>query len=175
MCVCIVSLFSRVQLFVNLWTAASRFFCPWDSPGKNTGVGCHFLLQEIVPTQRMNLCLLQLLHCRQFLYHWAMRKPYTHTHIHTHTCLYVCICVCICICVCMCICIYKTFIHTCAHMCVCIHMHTHVCVCVHTCMCMYMCLNMYKWIYAHKCVSVCVYLYMCVYNWNIYFSFWNPL
>ena len=23
----------------------SRLFCPWDSPGKNTGVGCHFLLQ----------------------------------------------------------------------------------------------------------------------------------
>ena len=22
-----------------------RLFCPWDSPGKNTGVGCHFLLQ----------------------------------------------------------------------------------------------------------------------------------
>ena len=22
-----------------------RFLCPWDSPGKNTGVGCHFLLQ----------------------------------------------------------------------------------------------------------------------------------
>ena len=23
----------------------TRFHCPWDSPGKNTGVGCHFLLQ----------------------------------------------------------------------------------------------------------------------------------
>ena len=23
-----------------------RPFCPWDSPGKNTGVGCHFLLQN---------------------------------------------------------------------------------------------------------------------------------
>ena len=28
-----------------------RLLCPWDSPGKNTGVGCHFLLQGIVPTQ----------------------------------------------------------------------------------------------------------------------------
>ena len=27
----------------GLWPA--RFLCPWDSPGKNTGVGCHFLLQ----------------------------------------------------------------------------------------------------------------------------------
>ena len=28
-----------------------------DSPGKNTGVGCHALLQEIFPTQGSNLCL----------------------------------------------------------------------------------------------------------------------
>ena len=27
------------------------FLCPWDSPGKNTGVGYHFLLQGIFPTQ----------------------------------------------------------------------------------------------------------------------------
>ena len=33
-----------------------------DSPGKNTGVGCHDLLQGIFPTQRRNLCLLHLLH-----------------------------------------------------------------------------------------------------------------
>ena len=34
----------------------------WDSPGKNTAVGCHFLLQGIFPTQGSNLCLLCLLH-----------------------------------------------------------------------------------------------------------------
>ena len=33
-----------------------------DSPGKNTGVGCHALLQGIFPTQGSNLCLLNLLH-----------------------------------------------------------------------------------------------------------------
>ena len=32
--------------------------CPWDSPGKNTGVGCHFLLQGIFLTQGSNLHLL---------------------------------------------------------------------------------------------------------------------
>ena len=32
----------------------ARLFCPWDSPGKNTGVGCHFLLQGIFLTQRSN-------------------------------------------------------------------------------------------------------------------------
>ena len=25
----------------------TRLPCPWDSPGKNTGVGCHFLLQHM--------------------------------------------------------------------------------------------------------------------------------
>ena len=40
----------------------SRLLCPWDSPGKNTGVGCHFLLQRIFPTQGSNPCLLCLLH-----------------------------------------------------------------------------------------------------------------
>ena len=38
-------LLSRVQLFVIPWTVATRLFHPWDFPGKNTGVGCHFLLQ----------------------------------------------------------------------------------------------------------------------------------
>ena len=36
--------------------------------GKNTGVGCHFRLQGIFPTQELNPCFLCLLHCRQILY-----------------------------------------------------------------------------------------------------------
>ena len=36
--------------------------CPWDSPGKNTGVGCLALLPGIFPTQGPNLHLLCLLH-----------------------------------------------------------------------------------------------------------------
>ena len=36
-----------------------------DSPGKNTDVGCHALLQGIFPTQELNPCLL---HCKQILY-----------------------------------------------------------------------------------------------------------
>ena len=46
----------------------ARLLCPWDFPGKNTGVGCHFLLQGVVPTQGSNT---RLLHYRQFLDHWA--------------------------------------------------------------------------------------------------------
>ena len=39
-----------------------RLLCPWDSPGKDTGVGCHFLLWGIFPTQGSNLHLFCLLH-----------------------------------------------------------------------------------------------------------------
>ena len=30
---------------MTYWIIAIRFLWPWDSPGKNSGVGCHFLLQ----------------------------------------------------------------------------------------------------------------------------------
>ena len=43
----------------------ARLLCPWDSPGKNTGVGCHALLQGSFLTQELNQ---GLLHCRQILY-----------------------------------------------------------------------------------------------------------
>ena len=43
-----------------------RLLCPWNSPGRNTGVGCNFFLQGIFPSQGLNLALL---HCRQILYH----------------------------------------------------------------------------------------------------------
>ena len=44
----------------------TMILCPWDSLGKNIGVGCHFLLQGIFPTLGLNL---GLLHCRRILYH----------------------------------------------------------------------------------------------------------
>ena len=52
----------------------ARHLCAWDFPSKNTGVGCHFLLQGIFPTQRSNPCLLCLLHWQAdffffFFYH----------------------------------------------------------------------------------------------------------
>ena len=42
-----------------------RILCPWDFPGKSTGVDCDFILQGIFSTQGSNL---DLLHCRQILY-----------------------------------------------------------------------------------------------------------
>ena len=48
------------------WTGTPpRLLYPWDSLGKNTGVGCHFLLQRIFLTQKSNPGLLQ---CRQIFY-----------------------------------------------------------------------------------------------------------
>ena len=44
----------------------ARLLCPWNSPGKNTEVSCHFLLQDIFLTQGSNP---GLPHCRQILYH----------------------------------------------------------------------------------------------------------
>ena len=43
----------------------ARFLCPRDFPGKNTEVGCHFLLHGIIPTQGSNLSLL----------HWQADSP----------------------------------------------------------------------------------------------------
>ena len=41
----LLSHFSCVQLYATHRRQPTRLRCPWDSPGKNTGVGCHFLLQ----------------------------------------------------------------------------------------------------------------------------------
>ena len=59
---------SRSVVPDSLWPHGlqpTRLLCPWNSPSRNTGVGCHFLLQGIFPTQGSNL---GLPHCRQTLY-----------------------------------------------------------------------------------------------------------
>ena len=43
----------------------ARLLCPWNFPGKNTGVGCHALLQGIFLTQGSSLCFLN---CREILF-----------------------------------------------------------------------------------------------------------
>ena len=49
----------------------TRLLCPWNSPGKNTGVSSHALLQGIFLTQGSNP---GLLHCRQVLYHLSHQE-----------------------------------------------------------------------------------------------------
>ena len=63
----------------------TRLHCPWNFPGKNTGMGCHFLLQIIFLTQGSNPCLLHLLHWQaDSLPLVPPRKP----RIMTNTCSY---------------------------------------------------------------------------------------
>ena len=75
---------SRSVMSDSLWPHGlqpTRFLCPWDFPGKNTGVGCHFLLQGIFQAQGSNP---GLLHCRQMLYPLSHQgSPY----------MYICVCI----------------------------------------------------------------------------------
>ena len=55
-CLCVCSVVSA-----SLWPCGlqpPRFLCPWDFPGKNTEVGCHFFLQGIFLTQGLDSYLL---------------------------------------------------------------------------------------------------------------------
>ena len=61
-----VKLFSRVQLFATPWTIAYQVPLSMGFSRQEYWSGCHFLLQEIFPTQGLNL---GLPHCRQMLYH----------------------------------------------------------------------------------------------------------
>ena len=57
----------HARLFVTPWIiACTKLLRPQDFQGKSTGVGCHFLLQGIFPTQGLNPGLSL---CRQTLYH----------------------------------------------------------------------------------------------------------
>ena len=67
------------DFFWPLGEKPARFFYPWHSPLKNTGMDSHFLLQGIFPSQGLNL---GLPHCRQILYclsHQA--SPYYQIHV----------------------------------------------------------------------------------------------
>ena len=64
MCLCVCrSVVSDSLQSRGLWPVSLLY--PWNSPGKNTGVGHHSLLQGIFPTQGSNL---GLLHCRWIFY-----------------------------------------------------------------------------------------------------------
>ena len=48
----------------TLWLHPTRLPCPWNSPGKNTRLGCYSFLQGIFPIQGSNPACL---HCRQIM------------------------------------------------------------------------------------------------------------
>ena len=69
-CVCACSVTSVSSSLQAYGLQLATLLCPWDPPGKNTGVGCYILLQGTFPTQTQgsNLSLLHLLHCSWILY-----------------------------------------------------------------------------------------------------------
>ena len=78
-CVCVCVCVSWVSQLCptlpahGLWP--TRLLCPWTFSGKNTEVGCHFLLQGIFPTQGSDSHLLHLLHWQvDFFYPWTTRE-----------------------------------------------------------------------------------------------------
>ena len=58
---------------------SSRFLCPWNSPGKNSGMGFHSLLQGIFLTQGSNS---GVLHCRQILYCLSHQENIMHKYLY---------------------------------------------------------------------------------------------
>ena len=61
-CTCVLSRWVTSNSLQPHRLQPTRFFCPWDPPGKNPGLDCHALLQGTFPTQGSNLHLLHLLH-----------------------------------------------------------------------------------------------------------------
>ena len=69
-----VKSFSLVRLFATPWTVTHQTPPSMGFSRQDTGVGCHFLLQEIFPTQGLNP---SLLHCRQTLYRLSQITKYS--------------------------------------------------------------------------------------------------
>ena len=64
-----------------MWPA--RLLYPWDSPGRNTELGCHFFLQGIFPTQEWSP---GLLNCRQILYRLSYKGSPSSINEHSNHC-----------------------------------------------------------------------------------------
>ena len=88
---CHIKKFTDIVVSDSLWPFGlepTRLLCPWDSPNKNTGVGCHFRLQGIFPTcVSCSSCI----HCNsciagRFLTHWAIGEAPWY--------VYTCMCIC---------------------------------------------------------------------------------
>ena len=78
----------------RLFTAKKKkkmLLCPWNFPGKNTGVGCHFLLQGIF-SPRDWACTSCISCSAGNLYHWCHLGSRIYIHMYTHVWMYVCVC-----------------------------------------------------------------------------------
>ena len=107
---------SHVQLLRPHGLQPAMLLCPWDSPDKNTGVGCHSLLQRIFPTQGSNQHLSGLLHWQvgslplappgkplgficYTLQPFREEVEVLTKRIKVEMCMLVCACMCVCVCV----------------------------------------------------------------------------
>ena len=64
--------------FVTPWIVDALLFCPWDFPGKNTGVGCHFLLQGIFGSSQTSAL---------FFYCYSNTHTHTTCGLKQHACM----------------------------------------------------------------------------------------
>ena len=74
----------------------TRLLCPWNFPGKNTGVGCHFLLQGFSwPRDWTHISYIASMFCitgspgKHSMYVCMYVYIHIHTHTHTHTHIYM--------------------------------------------------------------------------------------
>ena len=65
-----------VQLFVTQWLWAIRLLCPWNFSGKNTGLDCHFLLQEDLPDPGIKSMSVSLTVAGRFFTDEPLGKPF---------------------------------------------------------------------------------------------------
>ena len=70
MFVCVLVTQLCLILHDSMNCSSSKLLSPWNFPGKNTGLGCHSLFQEIFMTQGSNL---GLLHWRQIIFHLSLQ------------------------------------------------------------------------------------------------------
>ena len=92
MCMCLVASFASDSLEPQrVYYSSPGSLVHGDSPGKNTGVGCHTLLQGIFPTQGLNP---GLLYYRSILYHLSHQGSPCIFHSEfnfSHPCMQLCV------------------------------------------------------------------------------------
>ena len=88
----------------------TRLPCPWDSPGKNTGVGCHFLLQCMKVKSESEVAQL----CLTLSNPMDCSLPGSSIHgiFQARVLEWDAVTFSICVCVCVCVCIYIYNLHT---------------------------------------------------------------
>ena len=114
---CLVSDFSRVWFFMTLWTIAHQAPLSMGFSSKNTGVGCHSLLQSIFPTQGTEPASLMSLALADGFFTTSVTWE-TQMWVDTHFYMYICINMYMYMYICTCIYVYiYMYIHITSYLC----------------------------------------------------------